>query len=621
MFLFAAAAAGLLSPARAEAHNGAVHQHLVELSFDVMAAATAQSVVKDGVCLDAFSTDDFLLAPPAQDAATVQEWRQFLSDVSLATCALRASQSDLPAAFEGEEQRCIDAHKTPITIPDSWNGPTLGDVRESVHTGYAYPRNKDACNLDIDADTEHGLFHSTSGGSSKGAFAERTGNILGFWSASVDNHDADLATEIAFKNEFFVDLVNNVVGTTAGAIWHSLGGLASVLDCIYDWMGGGHCSEDLSGWWEQVQDTSKDVQKVLRGAESLVTVRQGPNHDFLGVWHHIMVGQRDLSAYDPDGIITADIRYGKYDDRRGFFMDLAGPTGVPDAFEIAVMVGADLLGYSVDPTQSAGVENYQIAAGNDGHPDTIMRASADFELETLPHTEFEPVDNLAKYGWDQFTSSGGIHSQYLGWPLHALGDATVPQHTVGSVGWGHRPFEDAMENLWTTLTYQRYGNPGDTEKTQQVAQAHRVLVSAFHWNRWLKQTQQARGISDLPVRDLVTELAQRTHDTSIALWNQNNYEWPFSPLASLGYAAGMSDVLATTVPGLAESKEDAIDQYSSFVSPGGQTAAEMYRPILESGMGATVAFLVATGRDHSGASATCSAIPPTSIKSSSGCGP
>jgi hypothetical protein len=38
-------------------------------------------------------------------------------------------------------------------------------------------------------------------------------------------------------------------------------------------------------------------------------------------------------------------------------------------------------------------------------------------------------------------------------------------------------------------------------------------------------------------------------------------------------------------------------------------------------MGATVAFLVAAGRDHSGAGAACAAIPVSSIKASSGCTP
>ena len=38
-----------------------------------------------------------------------------------------------------------------------------------------------------------------------------------------------------------------------------------------------------------------------------------------------------------------------------------------------------------------------------------------------------------------------LEAKRLGWPLHAIGDAAVPMHAVGASGYGHRPYEDAVD--------------------------------------------------------------------------------------------------------------------------------------------------------------------------------
>ncbi|MFO0659991.1 MAG: hypothetical protein U0165_09200 [Polyangiaceae bacterium] len=600
---------------------------MVELSFDVIAAATQQASIKNETCLAAYSEDDFILASPSQDAATVAEWKQFISEVTQASCSIRALQSDLPEPFPGNEllppwgyadeiTLCQNNTKNVVSIPGDWRGPTLGDVKESLATGYGY--SKGQCNIKLDADTTNSFFNSTYGGAGKGESAERTGNILGYWAASIDNHDQDLSTEIALKNEIVISTINEVVSYGYSMIWNALDGVEGALECAWDWLTGGDCDESLGGWWKKVENSAQEAEEVLRAAESFATFHEGPSHDFIGVWHHINVTPFDLTNYDPQGLIS-DVHFGNYDDYRGFHMDHSGPNGSADAFEIGAMIVADAIGKSVDPYQSAGIQQYQIANGQDGHPNTKMRGNADFEIETIPHIEFEPVDNLAKYGWDQFKSNGGNHSSYLAWPLHAIGDATVPQHTVGSVGWGHRPFEDAMDHIWPTLSYQRYDNAPTAEHDNQVAQAHRLLVSAFRWNKWIKQQQQARGISDLPIRDLVTAVALKTNDSSMNLSSQNEGEWPFNSTASLFYAGGSVDVANDLIPGLENNKENSIKFYSSYVSPGGVPAADMYRPILEEGIGATIAFLVATGRDHASTANACHPVAASQVKSVSGC--
>jgi hypothetical protein len=71
----------------------------------------------------------------------------------------------------------------------------------------------------------------------------------------------------------------------------------------------------------------------------------------------------------------------------------------------------------------------------------------------MGHVEFEPLDNLARFGWQSFLTAlptgggssgsqgGGAGANGLGWVLHAIGDAMCPQHTIGSLGWGHALWE------------------------------------------------------------------------------------------------------------------------------------------------------------------------------------
>jgi len=37
---------------------------------------------------------------------------------------------------------------------------------------------------------------------------------------------------------------------------------------------------------------------------------------------------------------------------------------------------------------------------------------------------------------------------WLGWVLHAIGDTFCPQHTIGSLGWSHQPWERFANVRW-----------------------------------------------------------------------------------------------------------------------------------------------------------------------------
>ena len=128
--------------------------------------------------------------------------------------------------------------------------------------------------------------------------------------------------------------------------------------------------------------------------------------------------------------------------------------------------GADASVFWIAPTTRLLVAGpstvkYQISGADDGLPDTRSRSESQWQFTTLGHTTFEPVDNLAYYGWRRFRDGvpgEGIEKHRvsnMAWPLHAIGDATVPMHVAATSSWGHRPFEDGQEEIWSKLRMAR----------------------------------------------------------------------------------------------------------------------------------------------------------------------
>jgi hypothetical protein len=160
----------------------------------------------------------------------------------------------------------------------------------------------------------------------------------------------------------------------------------------------------------------------------------------------------------------------------------------------------------------------------------------------------------------------------LAWPLHAIGDATVPMHVTGTSAWGHRPFEDSQDQLWTKIWSDF--KPGQTFAEQ--AATVRVMRRAFEYWKEIEAWRAAHGnTNDVPIRKIVTEVASHTHDYAMSEHQQTAGTWPFSATASTKYLLY---------------PHATADDYAAI--PG---AADLVRPLFEDGMGATVALLVAAG--------------------------
>src|SRR5262249_15587382 len=140
-----------------------------------------------------------------------------------------------------------------------------------------------------------------------------------------------------------------------------------------------------------------------------------------------------------------------YDDHQGLFLSHAGPFATMDAVDLAAMTLSDLAGISIYYDGSDSPKRYE-SKGGDGLPATSHRSKAQWQFTTAAHTQMERVDNVAQWGWNNYSDPKGKHPvEALGFPLHAIGDATVPMHAAGTPAWGHRPYEDGMDQIWSKL--------------------------------------------------------------------------------------------------------------------------------------------------------------------------
>jgi len=139
---------------------------------------------------------------------------------------------------------------------------------------------------------------------------------------------------------------------------------------------------------------------------------------------------------------------------------------------------------------------------------------------TLGHVEFSTLDNLAEYGWANFATNPTT-AQYLMYPLHALGDAAEPHHAAGTTSWGHRPYEDAVDNLLDTELLEapsscallKDGYYLGVIASPKLAQANRIMQAAYgYWQTYGSQFSKGKA----PIQQMVQALAISTFATAEA---------------------------------------------------------------------------------------------------------
>jgi len=545
------------------AHNRPVHQDIVEFAYETMLYVSA--------FLASPRIRDISIRPP--EGVDPAEWNSFLQAVVRTPTKWRAQPSALqrlnlsrlksppvkpldgnPPAGGGAAGQitCSREIYEQKTIPDEWWNHVMGDVRYPASTDFASVAD---CGVRLGWEPG-GVFNNINSSDAIGADrVDHTGTILGFWASNVDNEFDD--THLWYRPTSAAGL-GELQKVADDAIDKGLGALLLPFVCAWDCV------------FNSCDDCDKDAKDIADAANPLDDVAglipgfgDTSGDDYVGVWHFINMNPG-----------TTD----EYDDKEGELWEDAGPNRVPSAEEIVLIAYFDTVGFSVHYDPSLGPKRYQVSNADDGLPNTRLRGESQWQFTTFGHTAFEPVDNLGYYGWRRFRD--GVPSENvekhrvsnMAWPLHALGDATVPMHVTGTSSWGHRPFEDGQEEIWSRLRMAR-----DTPSAQ-LEMIGRIVRGAFDNWRFIEQWRTSTGRrDDVPVRALVTQLAQRTYDYSMSQYGCTGGTWPFLPAAT-----GMYFVKATRAASIA-------------LYTGRPDAASIGRPPIEDGIATTMALLITAG--------------------------
>jgi hypothetical protein len=545
--------------AATHAYNHDQHTGLVAIGYKAMVAASLEKGCGSPIDFGEGDVPPSLRTLPANaclsDAFTCQaRWTTFLDEIDRSIAFLRSVNSSLTPPV-----------LPPQTCDDPRSGTnTLGEVVWAVDRYYNRDDGSDReyCGIPPDSSTicsapvglcdENSIYRDL-------APHDHTGDVLGYWATWPDDDPSvsalgfkptsagGLGKTINSANEFLEDAATALLAPAACAFHFLRTGNFDCLDQAKSLADSLIPLEELHG--------AMPVFGAIRDADALA-----------GLWHF-----QDLveGATNP------------CDDHRGILYEEAGPARVPDALDVAFVIIGDLTGLTLNFDASSGPERFNITNPEDGDQPSCERGRVDWEFQTLGHTDFSPLDNLALYGWRRFATPSSYLAQELGWPLHAIGDAVAPHHVAGTTGWGHRPYEDAADLNWRKIIYIEPPLFGD-QKRLQYEQLRTILTWAFHYMQVLDEKRAERpsdtSQQEIPIRALITEvgadtLAQTTEPITGAP------KWPFNPLLSVPYVldAGIKTQVLTEFYG-------------------DQASIQGTRALLERGAGAAAAFLSSTWR-------------------------
>jgi hypothetical protein len=475
--------AALAVPWSARAHNESVHQRMTDFAYHALLAGARFSAGGEmserlRVVLGALATEEPGLS-------------SFFADAVVAVPKLRALMSGLPA----DNAPCVNPSLVGLvggSLPD-WQLPAgtsldqlrMGQVRFPVTVNYGHGAL--VCSID-EQWSPSGVLASVN----LGSFTTRdhTGVTLGYWSAAPDRETKDWV----LRSTTLETLQNPAVVGAIGAGTSVAVSTVCLLACGLFPIACALCPAVGVGAGGVVIDEITSID-----ADSL------ESEDYVGFGHFI-----DMKPTPPPPAVV-------FDEKPGKLMERAGPTGVPDPTEVLVTALFDLGGVHVNHAESQAPKNYQIALGASGaigtdfHRNSTQRTSGEWESPTVAHLQLTPVDNLALFGHEDAKAHRNtpLEAKRLGWPLHAIGDASVPMHAVGASGYGHRPYEDCVEAVLDELL-------GSDDVAASVDAVSEVVQRAFQWRQFIQSWRALHGTNEVPMRDLVTALAALTRQKADA---------------------------------------------------------------------------------------------------------
>lgn len=500
-----------LSADSAHAYNWKTHVRMVETAVQVMQPST------------------FPASTPAPSGVDPTQWSNYLTAIHGSVAKLQVLKSGLPNAGTESTGGCDynpqdNMSEIPnVRIEDMAYLPLQGGqvVAGSVLQGAG------ACSeAPIQCTADNAL---------------RVGRTLGWQGASADDHLNDTVLWNRPTSIIFLGAAD----TLATEAFDLIGGaLLFPFVCVFELFSGGSCSVSQA---VNLANQYNPITELAGLVPGIMGPFSGTDYNYVGFWHFV-----DAAAGS-----------GMYNPTRGMLYESAGPNGIPGAIDFGIMVGGDLIGLSLDASESDGVSRY-------GQYDAQHRDHPHWQASNIGHTEFSPISNMAMYGWQQYISNPNT-ALPLTWPLHALGDAAEPQHAAGTTGWGHRPYEDEVDNLLdaqllpppNTCTLGFLFDPLGITVVSDSGQPARILQQGFNfWNRY--NSQFGTG---LPIQAMVIDEANQT----LALANSGGvYNDAWSTEWHLG------------------DKGDADEEYAGYGSA--------MKSMLEMGTGAIIAFLTAAAQ-------------------------
>jgi hypothetical protein len=468
----------LSSQTGAFAYNNREHERWPDQAYQVLNVINRGAYVTERVRNQAAKTTPpspvpllFTQRPAAVPASEQALWDRFIAEARLAAPKLDQLLVDLPdpnrrsdecghaypELATGRHLAACRAGELSFAPRRGWNSdPALCYLRRGYQLG--------------DSDSPE-FFADVPG--------RDTGALLGFYSQAVDDEVKDTIMTVRLTNLGFAGAVK---GFAEKATELGLTILLAPFVCVAEFLfGGSDCLDDAA-------NAAHDADVIARIDEVIPDgIGQIDGDDLFsttGLWHFLNIGHS-----------------GEFNHLPGMSYLDGGVNGVIDATDLLIVAGADLGGLTLDPDSSLGVSRYgQFADG------PKSRRRSDYWSVTIGHVEFEPLDNLALFGWQRFTTSKGASG--LGWVLHALGDALAPQHVIAATGWGHRPYEDFAGFVWPQIFHE-----GTFNHHYDLSAA---LVHAYRWWRFIDDRQGGNSAVEVPVRELIEAIGTETRSLPTA---------------------------------------------------------------------------------------------------------
>jgi hypothetical protein len=456
----------LAAPGSARAHNGSVHRRMTDYAYEVLLAGAL------------FSTGQ--LPPGTSPVAAILDSLAGDPDVASFYAAMAVARPKLKALPSGLDDLGLPCADDQV-VPD-WDLPTGVTLADTPMSLIVHPVQSDYgdsadCGLDKGW-TPSGLLGTVNlpkpDANGGGEHRDHTGLTLGHWSTRPDRtlHDWRMrSTTLETLQEPVVQ------AAVAGGVTVAVSALCALACSLLPFLCA-ICPALAVGAAGGVIDEINSVD-----------ASDFEHKEFAGLGHHVDV---------------KPAVFGLFDDRRGKYAHGSGPAGSPDEFETVIMALFDLLGFHVNRTTSQAPTNYEILAGGDAHPDSVPRTQADWETPIAIDLQFTPVDNLAKWGFEQFKAGSAEGTRRFGWTLHGIGDGSVPMHALGTTGHGHRPYEESVDAKFDEFV-------GSENTSVSASTIQTVVLRGVQWRKAILQWRAQHGMpKDIPVRDLVTQIAAQT---------------------------------------------------------------------------------------------------------------